>query len=122
MLSPDSLTILADMCAGDFGRAVDLAKEYGLRADNSARGFAFGGANPRRLVQRFTFDAALAAREIDDRHRVAECRVAGKGAAATGLGIVGMGPDADDFQVRCGRLARSGCEWQGGDGCQSGLL
>src|SRR5207249_11723353 len=43
-------------------------------------------SDARCLVQRFSRDAALAAREIDDHDRVTECRVARERTAAPGLG------------------------------------
>jgi len=49
-----------DLGARDFGRAVDLAKEDRLGADDSTSCFALGGASPRRFVQRLTVDIVTA--------------------------------------------------------------
>src|SRR5213078_301650 len=76
-----------------FGSAVNLAEERRLRADDLAGGLTLGGANLRRFLQRLAGDAALAAREIEDRHRVPECRVTRQRPAAPGLRVVRMRAD-----------------------------
>ena len=48
-------------------RAVDLAREKRLGAEDLARRFALRRANRRRLVMGFAGDARLAAREVNDR-------------------------------------------------------
>ena len=82
------------------GRAVDLAEEHRLRAYDLAGGLALGGTNLRRFVQRLAGDAALATREIDDRHRVPERRVTRQRPAAPRLWIVRMRADTNDCQAR----------------------
>ena len=64
----------AMICASDaaaFGiddrRAVDLAGENRLRAQDLARGLALGGANRRRFFVRFARHSRFAASEVDDR-------------------------------------------------------
>jgi len=51
-----------DVGVGEFGGAVDLPEEDGLRPDDRARGLGFGGADPRRFVEGLARDPALAAR------------------------------------------------------------
>src|SRR5438876_12231357 len=92
---------------GYFGRAVDLAEELRLRAEDLAGGLALGGTNRRRFVQRVSGDAALATREIDDRHRVPQCRVTCQRPAAPRLWIVRMPADTNDGQAR-----RAGPGWR----------
>jgi hypothetical protein len=104
LLRRDELRHRVDMCVGQFGRAIDLTEVARSRAEDPARRLRLGSANPRGVGERLPFDAALAAREVEDRHGVAGRRIAGERAAAAGFRIVGMPADADDRQSRRARL------------------
>ena len=95
-------------CGGrHLGCAIDLSGKLRGRSKNAAGALRFSGADSRRFVQSLSGDPAFATCEIDDRDAVSGSRVAGKRAAAAGLGIVGMAADADDVQWRRrGRLRR----------------